>query len=89
MSLKSKRFFTDLRRNELTNQIEYLDTRDQRRTMQGDELDLLTTRLACENGIFIPEARAKAALQYAANTNTFCPIRQYLEHCTTECTASP
>ena len=87
--IKVKEIFTDLRRNELTNQIEYLDTRDRRRTMQGDELDLLTTRLACENGVFIPEARAKAAVQYAANTNTFCPIRQYLDQCTSSALPHP
>ena len=35
--------------------------------LQGNDLDLMTTKLACENGVFIPEPRIKAAIQYAAN----------------------
>ena len=41
----------------------------------------MTTKLACENGVFIPEQRIKAAIQYAANRNQYCPIRRYLDHC--------
>ena len=41
----------------------------------------MTTKLSCEHGVFIPEPRIKAAIQYAAGKNTYCPIRRYLDHC--------
>ena len=71
----------DLRRNELTNAIEYTDAQGKTVVMQGQDLDLMTVKLSCENGIFIPEQRVKAAVQYAANKNSYCPIRRYLDHC--------
>ena len=71
----------DLRRNELTNSIEYTDGNGKTVVMQGQDLDLMTVKLSCENGIFIPEQRVKAAVQYAANKNSYCPIRRYLDHC--------
>ncbi len=41
----------------------------------------MTTKLACENGVFTPEQRIKSAIQYAANQNRYCPIRTYLDKC--------
>ena len=76
-----REILTDLRRNELTNAIEYTDHTGRTKVLQGNDLDLMTTKVACENGVFIPEARMKAAVQYAANLNSYCPIRRYLDHC--------
>ena len=41
----------------------------------------MTTKLACEHGVFIPEARIKSAIQYAAGKNSYCPITRYLDRC--------
>jgi predicted P-loop ATPase len=41
----------------------------------------MTTKLACEHGVFIPEQRIKSAIQYAAGKNKYCPIRRYLDSC--------
>ena len=77
---------TDLRRNQLTSSIEYTDASGKTVILQGIDLDLMTTKLACENGIFIPEMRIKNAIQYAANRNSYCPIRRYLENCAANAT---
>ena len=71
----------DLRRNELTGSIEYTDNTGRAVVLQGNDLDLMTVKLACEFGVFIPEPRIKAAIQYAAQKNSYCPIRRYLDHC--------
>ena len=76
-----KDILTNLRRNELTNEIEYTDTNGRERILQGNDLDLMTNRVACEYDIFIPESRIKTAIQYAATTNMYCPIRKYLDQC--------
>ena len=78
---KVKEILTDLRRNELTNAIEYTDAAGRTVVMEGNQLDLMTTKLSCENGVFIPEMRIKSAIQYAAGKNQYCPIRRYLDHC--------
>ena len=78
---KVKEILTDLRKNELTNAIEYDDSTGKKIALQGSDLDLMTTKLAVEHGVFIPEQRAKAAIQYAAGRNSYCPIRRYLDHC--------
>ena len=78
---KVKNILKDLRKNELTNQIEYTDATGKTIILQGNDLDLMTVKLACEHGVFIPEPRIKAAIQYAAGRNTYCPIRRYLDHC--------
>ncbi len=49
-----KDILKDLRRNELTNAIEYTDHTGKRTELQGNDLDLMTTKLACEYGVFIP-----------------------------------
>ena len=72
---------TNLRRNELTNTIEYTDDRGNEVFMEGNDLDLMTTRFAVQHGIFIPETRMRSAVQYAASINTYCPIRRYLDNC--------
>jgi len=76
-----KEILQDLRKNELTGAIEYTDATGRSRVLQGNDLDLMTTKLACEHGVFIPEPRVKAAIQYAAGMNSYCPIRRYLDHC--------
>ena len=84
---KVKDILTNLRRNELTGSIEYDDPTGKKVSLQGNDLDLMTTKLACEYGVFIPEPRIKSAIQYAAIKNSYCPIRTYLEKC--EKTAFP
>jgi predicted P-loop ATPase len=76
-----KEILSDLRKNELTGAIEYTDPTGRTIGLQGNDLDLMTTKLACEYGVFIPEPRIKAAIQYAAGKNSYCPIRRYLDHC--------
>ena len=78
---KVRTILTDLRKNELTGSIEYTDPNGKTIALQGNDLDIMTTRVACEHGIFIPEPRIKMAIQYAALKNSYCPIRRYLDHC--------
>ena len=78
---KVKDILSDLRKNELTGAIEYSDSTGKTVVLQGNDLDLMTVKLSCENGVFIPEQRVKAAIQYAAARNTYCPIRRYLDQC--------
>ena len=86
---KVKSILHDLRKNELTGAIEYTDSNGETVVLQGNDLDLMTTKLACENGVFIPEQRVKNAIQYAAQKNTYCPIRRYLDHCAAHANPSP
>lgn len=78
---KVKSILSDLRKNELTGSIEYKSPEGKVIVLQGNDLDLMTVRLSCEHGVFIPEQRIKAAVQYAAIKNGYCPIRRYLDHC--------
>ena len=78
---KVKDILSDLRKNELTGAIEYTDPTGKTIALQGNDLDLMTVKLSCEHGVFIPEARIKSAIQYAAGKNTYCPIRRYLDQC--------
>ena len=78
---KVKSILHNLRTNELTNSIEYDNDQGQKCILQGNDLDLMTVKMSCENGIFIPEQRIKAAVQWAAKQNSYCPIRQYLDSC--------
>ena len=86
---KVKEILNDLRKNELTGSIEYTDLAGKTVVLQGNDLDLMTTRLACENGVFIPEPRIKSAIQYAAQKNQYCPIRRYLDHCASHALPHP
>ena len=86
---KVKEILSDLRRNELTNAIEYTDPDGKTIVMEGNQLDLMTTKLSCENGVFIPEMRVKSAVQYAANRNMYCPIRRYLDRCSAHAKPHP
>ena len=70
-----------LRKNQLTGAIEYTDQTGKTIELEGNDLDLMTTKLACEHGVFIPEMRIKSAIQYAAGKNRYCPIRRYLDSC--------
>ena len=76
-----KELLPDLGKNLLTSQLEYTDHSGQRRALQGNDIEIMTTKFAVEHGVFIPEARCKNAVLYAANMNTFCPIQQYLDKC--------
>lgn len=78
---KVQDILSDLRKNELTGAIEYTDPSGKTTVLQGNDLDLMTVKLSCEHGIFIPEARVRAAVQYAALQNQYCPIRRYLDKC--------
>ena len=78
---KVKNIFNNLRRNLLTNSMEFEDESGRTHELQGNDLDIMTTKLSCEHGVFIPEQRVKQAIQYAASKNTYCPIRQYLDKC--------
>ena len=69
---KVKDILHDLRKNELTGSIEYTDPTGKTIILQGNDLDLMTTKLACEHGVFIPETRIKSAIQYAAQKNQYC-----------------
>ena len=73
-----------LRKNELTGAIEYTDGTGKTVELQGNDLDLMTTKLACEHGVFIPEMRIKSAIQYAALKHKYCPIRRYLDTCSAQ-----
>ena len=70
----------DLRFNTLTNKIEY-GSRTNPNVMSGDDLDLMTTRLAVKKNVYIPEARIRAAIRFAAKENSYCPIKRYLLEC--------
>ncbi len=78
---KVKEILTLLRKNQLTGAIEYTSSTGKTVELQGNDLDLMTTKLACEYGVFIPEMRIKQAIQYAAGKNSYCPIRRYLDSC--------
>ena len=78
---KVKEILTGLRRNRLTNVIEYDDHNGRVIQLEGNDLDIMTTKLACEHGVFIPEPRIKSAIQYAAGKNSYCPITRYLDGC--------
>ena len=86
---KVKSILSDLRKNELTGSIEYKSTEGKVIVLQGNDLDLMTVRLSCEHGVFIPEQRIKAAVQYAAMKNGYCPIRRYLDHCSAHAQPHP
>lgn len=78
---KVKEILSNLRKNELTGAIEYDNAQGRTIELEGNDLDLMTTKLACEHGVFIPEQRIKSAIQYAAGKNKYCPIRRYLDSC--------
>ncbi|OUV25087.1 MAG: hypothetical protein CBC48_16825 [bacterium TMED88] len=78
---KVKEILSNLRKNELTGAIEYDDPQGLTIELEGNDLDLMTTKLACEHGVFIPEQRIKSAIQYAAGKNKYCPIKRYLDSC--------
>jgi len=78
---KIKSHLTDLRKNKLTNNIEYINEKNQIVILQGDDLKLMTNKLSCENNIFIPEQRMENAIKYIASINKYCPIERYLNYC--------
>jgi len=47
-------------------------------------LELMTTKFACEEGVFIPEQRLKNAVLYVGRQNLYCPIKNYLDRCASE-----
>ena len=78
---KVSTILSGLRKNRLTNTIEYDGPNGQVVQLEGNDLDLMTTKMACEHGVFIPEPRIKSAIQYAAIKNSYCPITRYLDGC--------
>ena len=70
--------FSVLRRNRLTNSIEYDGPNGQVVVLEGNDLELMTT--ACVSMVLGPEARIRSAIRYAAQ-NSFCPITKYLDGC--------
>ena len=86
---KVKEILTDLRKNELTGTIEYTSPTNETISLQGNDLDIMTTKLACEHGVFIPEPRIKSAIHYAAGKNTYCPIKKYLDSCSANSVPHP
>ena len=86
---KVKEILSLLRKNQLTGAIEYTDPTGKTIELEGNDLDLMTTKLACEHGVFIPEMRIKAAIQYAAGKNRYCPIRRYLDSCSAHSVPHP
>ena len=87
--MKVKEILSLLRKNQLTGAIEYTDPTGKTIELEGNDLDLMTTKLACEHGVFIPEMRIKAAIQYAAGKNRYCPIRRYLDSCSAHSVPHP
>ena len=86
---KVKTILSGLRKNRLTNAIEYDDPNGKVVQLEGNDLDIMTTKLSCEHGVFIPEPRVKTAIQYAAGKNSFCPITKYLDGCAAHSKAHP
>ena len=86
---KVKQILHDLRKNELTGSLEYTNPQGNTVVMQGNDLELMTTKLCCEHGVFIPEMRIKSAIQYAAGKNKYCPIRRYLDKCASSAIPHP
>ena len=86
---KVKGILSGLRKNRLTNAIEYDDPQGKVVQLEGQDLDLMTTKLSCEYGVFIPEQRIKQAIQYAALKNSYCPITRYLDSCAASCQPHP
>lgn len=76
-----KALLPNLGKNLLTSQLEYTGNGGQRCALQGNDIEIMTTKFAVEHGVFIPEARCKTAVLYTASMNTFCPIKQYLDKC--------
>ena len=79
--VKVTEILSGLRKNRLTNAIEYDGPNGRVIQLEGNDLDIMTTKLSCEHGVFIPEPRVKTAIQYAAGKNSFCPITRYLDGC--------
>ena len=82
-----KRLFKNLRRNTLTDQIEYEDGDGNIVVISGRRWDILTTELCCEHRVHIRKEPLISAVTYVAMMNDYCPITGYLERC--EATAEP
>ena len=74
-------YLPNLRRNELTRGMEYCDQDGRVHTLEGDQLDIMSTKFAVEFGVGIPDQRLKSAILYAVSKNSFCPIKEYLDCC--------
>jgi len=75
-----RKHLPDLRMNSLTNKIEY-GPRTNPTVMAGSDIDTLTVKLAMESSVFIPEMRVRSAVRWAAQDNSYCPIKRYLMDC--------
>lgn len=74
-------YLPNLRRNELTRGMEYCDQDGRVHALEGDQLDIMSTKFAVEFGVGIPDQRLKSAILYAVSKNSFCPIKEYLDRC--------
>ena len=77
---KIQKVLPDLRKNTLTNRLEY-GSRTSPTIIQGDDLQTMTVKLSVENDMYIPEARLERALRWIATENSYCPIKRYLMDC--------
>lgn len=80
-----KKAFPGLRKNQMTNNLEYQKIDDERQfvwhVVQGSELNLLSTTMAVEHGVMINPQRAVAAFEYAAKQNPFEPTVDLMQVC--------
>ena len=81
--------FKNIRMNSLTDQIEYDGPSGQTEVIEGRRLDTMKTEMAIEHGVCINKEDLISAFYYAANKNSYCPIRNYLEACERSAFAHP
>ena len=78
---KVQTILSGLRKNRLTNAIEYDGPNGRSLQLEGNDLDMMTTKLLVSTVSSFPEPRVKTAIQYAAGKNSYCPITRYLDGC--------
>ena len=79
-----QKYLPGLRRNELTSSLEYNGSDGRTKILQGNDLDTMTTKFVVEFSVYIPKERMTCAVQYAADQNCYCPIKNYLNRCQKE-----
>jgi predicted P-loop ATPase len=79
-----QKYLPGLRRNQLTSSLEYNAPDGRTLILQGNDLDTMTTKFVVEFSVYIPRDRMTCAVQYAADQNRYCPIRNYLTRCEKE-----
>ena len=79
-----QKYLPGLRRNQLTSSLEYNGSDGRTKVLQGNDLDTMTTKFVVEFSVYIPKDRMTSAVQYAADQNCYCPIKNYLNRCQKE-----